>query len=94
MKSIFFVFLVFFNFNFTTSVFSGELNLLAEDVIPYLIGDWRFKLGERTGARNYKPLFEDNSAEIEEYFDDLPILGRGLVQYSVADGTFSSALFF
>lgn len=68
-------------------------SLTAEEVIPYLIGHWRFAYGERTGGRIYTALYEEQSAEIQEYFDNLPYLGKGIVQRS-PDGNFSYTLFF
>ena len=94
MTRVFAAVLVFLFIQPENPVFAGEEKLEAADVVPYLLGHWRFELGERTGGRIYTPLFGDNSAQVEEYFDEAAYIGKGLIQYSADDGRFSSALYF
>lgn len=90
------IFLVCFLFLSTlaTPSFGEERSLKADEVLPYLIGHWRFKFGDTEGGRIYTPVFKGSVIEVEEYFDNLPVQGKGLVQYTASTGTFYSTIFF
>lgn len=55
---------------------------LAEETLRWLQGEWRFKLGARTGLRIVEAAYPDHLISWREAFDGTDIEGQGYVGYA------------
>lgn len=60
------------------------------NMLPSLVGAWRFRLGDRRGTREVRPLYGDYSVEYVETFDGTDIQGRGILTFDPSKGRYLS----
>ena len=63
---------------------------LAEETLHWLQGEWRFKLGERTGVRIVKEAYADHLIFWRETFDGIDVEGQGYTGYAPENDQFYS----
>lgn len=62
----------------------------AFNLLPNLVGGWRFTLGARTGTREIRALYGDYAVEYDESFDGSEVRGRGFLAFDAARGHYLS----